>query len=125
MDTFVRSIASFDVPAWAQDVIGDTGLESAYTDCLKQVLGVARGAPVSAHAVRSELGVLSLRELRDIAELKYLWRIQHLSEHRLENKLHKWLVGDTKKGAGSIVNWATHMSSMLEKYKLDPNAHIS
>ena len=25
MDTFVRSIASFDVPAWAQDVIGDTG----------------------------------------------------------------------------------------------------
>ena len=89
--TFVEPTASYDTPAWSQDVISDTVLEQAQITCAKMILGIPDDAKVNGAAVRSELGLMSLKRRRDIADLVYLWRIRNLGAHRLERKLIDWL----------------------------------
>ena len=76
--TFVEPVASYDTPVWSQDATNDEELEQEQATCAKHILGVPHSAKVNPAAVRSELGLMSLKRRREIADLIYLGRIQRL-----------------------------------------------
>ena len=70
--TFVEPVASYDTPVWSQDATNDEELEQEQATCAKHILGVPHSAKVNPAAVRSELGLMSLKRRREIADLIYL-----------------------------------------------------
>ena len=128
--TFIESLATFDTPVWAQDATKDENLEREQVTCAKQILGIPTGAKVCNEAVRSELGIMSLKMHRNIADLIYAYRLSNMSEHRLERQFYEWLRNDTPgagifQGCGSSVNWSVHIDELLKKFELDPSNHSS